>query len=124
MKIKDLTDKEIENYSEIELLNMDLTESVDKILNTTKKFKTVLNHFIASTLLATLCSFLFSFGLYTPILFVPSIIFLFLVNRFGNDKKTALISFKMSILFYKESGIIDESNEYLVEKYLNRIYNA
>lgn len=122
MKIKDLTEDDIMNYSEIELLQMELTESVDKINKATKTFKTFLIHFIATTSLGILASLVFGFGNLLPLIFfIPSIVFLFLLNRKGNDKKTALISFKMSILFYKDSGIIDTSNEYLIKKYVDRI---
>jgi hypothetical protein len=123
MSIKDLTDEDIKNFSEIELLDMDLSESVDKIFKTRSKFNTIGKHFLATLFLATLCSFIFSLGYYTPALFVPSLVLFFFLNRAGNNKKTALISFKMSILFYKDSGIIDESNEYLVKKYIEKIYS-
>jgi hypothetical protein len=122
MKIKDLTEEDIKNYSEIELLQMDLCEGVDKINKATKNFKTILTHFIAITSLAIMASIVFGFGNLLPLIFfIPSIVLLFILNRKGNDKKTALISFKMSILFYKDSGIIDTSNEYLVKKYVDKI---
>jgi len=120
MRIKDLTDEDINNYSEIELLQMELCERVDNINKSNKSFKNILGHFIITTVLATLATLVFG-GFISLFFFIPSIVLFFVLNRKGNDKKTALISFKMSVLFYKESGIIDTSNEYLVKKYVDKI---
>ena len=115
-----LTDTEIQELSNNELLELDLEESVDKIKRRDVKYKKSLNHIFLQFILLGLSLFLNSFIL--PIILCSIIILTTVITvNFYNSLKTAKISLLMTLNFYRSEGIINDLNEYVVERILGKL---
>lgn len=115
-----LTDTEIQELSNNELLELDLEESVDKIKRRDVKYKKSLNHIFLQFILLGLSLFLNSFIL--PIILCSIIILTTVITvNFYNSLKTAKISLLMTLNFYRSEGIINDLNEYVVERILSKL---
>ncbi len=120
MKFSELTDEQIKNLSKDELLELDLIESIGKINKPNRLFKSFIRHSIGTLVLGIL-SMLLGYEFYSLFFFVPSAVAMVLTYIFFDKRKTAYISFKMTMLFYESSEIIDDSNIDLVNKYIETI---
>ena len=116
----ELTKKEIQELSNNELLELDLKEIIGKIKRRDVKYRKSLNHLFLQFILLGLSLFL-----NTPILPVVlgSIIVLtsIITFNFYNKLKTTKMSLLMTLSFYRSSGIINELNEYVVERNLKML---
>ena len=119
----ELTEDEKKDLHHEDFLEITLNEDVVKFNKSDMKFTTRLNHLIIVVLLGILVSFLeFNvFGLFTLLSFIPAIIISLSMIKPYKNKKYHSASLNVNICLAKTSGIIDDDNYYLVEKYLNRI---
>ena len=121
MKNPKLTNTEIDNLSTNELLDFFLSEAADEVERTRNKFKVRLNHLVMMTLSAILAT-IFVGSTVISLMFLVSIFgMLLLVIKSNNDKSIAKTSFTSCIYFHISQGIVDDSNRYIVNKYLERL---
>lgn len=115
-----LTEEEILELSINELLELDLIESVGKIKERNRKYKSSLNHMVLQFVLFLISLFLNSFSLSFVLMTVIGITGI-VVKHFHNNLNTSKLSLLMTLDFYKNNGIIHSLNEYLVEKNLMKL---
>ena len=103
-----------------ELVDNIISENADEITETTRIFKTRLNHLIFLIVLG-IVGVMFGYGIFTLVAFIPALIMAIFVNKANNNKVTALMMLSGNIGFMKSIGVLDDSNMYILEKYLNRL---
>lgn len=121
MKNSKLTNTEIDNLSTNELLDFFLGEAADEVERTRNKFNVRMNHLLMMTFLGILGTIFGGSTIISLVSLISIFGMLLLVIKSNNDKSIAKTSFTSCIYFHMSQGIVDDSNRYIVNKYLERL---
>jgi hypothetical protein len=118
--MKEFDYNEYDGLSNIELLDRFLTECVEDLNASNRKFKLRFRHGLILLGFSVL-TFLMGYGLFSLVFFIPSIVMLYFINNAHNDLITSRHSLNGCIFFHEENGLLNDSNRYLLDKALRKI---
>ena len=116
----EMTDEELKELTNNELVELQMCDAYENIISTREILKTRITHLV-SILSLGIIGFLFGYGIFSLVVLIPAIIMGIFVYMARDNKMVAFMSFKVLICFLEGVEIVDESNYFIVKKYINKL---
>jgi hypothetical protein len=116
----DLTEKEIDNLSEYDFLDVMLNEDVTEINLRNRQITTRVDHTMCLTMVGVIV-LSFGFSVYTVLSLIPALIVLLFAIVSYRKREYNYASLKVNIVLAKTSGLIDDDNFDIVQDHLDRV---